>query len=145
LIYLNASGSYLLSTNSNGTYAEIVSAVSGASRVGFRDILVGVLTTTTRTLYLNGTAIASASGTYLDPLYGATATLCAGSITGFDKNPACVFEGGAVWNRALSLAEIRSLQSDFFAPVRPRSALAGLAATLSGPGQVYSPAALLSW
>lgn len=122
-----------LSTNNNGTFVNVDSAVTPASRVGFRDILVGVLTATSRTLYLNGAVIASASGSYLSPTYAATALVAAGNYTGISRNSNCVVEGGAAWNRALSLAEIQGLTADFFAPVRPRSALAVLAATLPPP------------
>lgn len=131
-IWVGFGGQIALGSNSAGNFATLDSTVVPASRVGFQDIIVATLTETTQALYLNGIAIASSSGTYLDPEYNASSLVVAGASSGFAANSNRIVEGGAIWNRDLSLTEIQSLQSDFFAPVRPRSSLALLAATLGG-------------
>lgn len=97
--------------NNGGSFTGLSSGVSAASLVNKPTVAVATITGSARKIYLDGVEKGSTTGISA-PTYGASALLAAGDYTGVSRNTAAVIHAGYIWDRELTVSEIRDLSAD---------------------------------
>lgn len=108
-----------LQGNSAGAYFAQLSTTTSTSILGLQSSVVGVITPTARTLYLNGAVISSSTTATSNPAYSGTSTTGLGYYSGPSRSAGMLVQCGGIWNRELSPSEIELFYADPFGICRP--------------------------